>query len=295
MKKATAHAKGHDGGADLRSIGKRLERLMRERELADRLRVEAGAAFEKSAPKITSSYANFNNSVVKAWDALLDPGETVRPLSMEDHWKIVQHIFDIQERIPFAALKSMAKKSRYAAAAARVRLIDVEIKGLASRALKIRAAKSRRHEIAGTCAIGLRSNAVWLAVHLRSRRCTDAEPLGGCPEQSAGGARMSAIPNRRGLLLGAITAGAAVTVAAIPAIAAAKQPDPVFGVIDALQAAEACIEEIRDIGDHAAYEEACRAADAAFDELTETPPVTIPGMRALLVPYTSHRRGKPAR
>ena len=106
---------------------------------------------------------------------------------------------------------------------------------------------------------------------------------------------MSAIPNRRGLLLGAITAGAAVTVAAIPAIAAAKQPDPVFGVIDALQAAEACIEEIRDIGDHAAYEEACRAADAAFDELTETPPVTIPGMRALLVPYTSHRRGKPAR
>lgn len=59
---------------------------------------------------------------------------------MEDHWKIVQHIFDIQERIPFAALKSMAKKSRYAAAAARVRLIDVEIKGLASRALKIRAA-----------------------------------------------------------------------------------------------------------------------------------------------------------
>ena len=41
------------------------------------------------------------------------------------------------------------------------------------------------------------------------------------------------------------------------------------------------LDAIRDIGDHAAYEEACRAEDAAFDELTETPPVTLPGMRAL--------------
>ena len=94
---------------------------------------------------------------------------------------------------------------------------------------------------------------------------------------------MNAIPNRRGLLLGALTAGAAASVAAVQAIGAAQTPDPVFGVIEALKAAEARIEEIRDIGDHAAYEEACRAADAAFDELTETPPVTIPGMRALLV------------
>ncbi len=38
----------------------------------------------------------------------------------------------------------------------------------------------------------------------------------------------------------------------------------------------------RDSGDRVAYEEACRAEGAAFDELTETPPVTIPGMRALL-------------
>ena len=96
---------------------------------------------------------------------------------------------------------------------------------------------------------------------------------------------MNAFTDRRTMLrgLGALTAGAVATVAAIPAIAAAKQPDPIFGVIDALKAAEARIDEIRGIGDHAAYEEACRAADAAFDELTETPPVTIPGMRALLV------------
>jgi hypothetical protein len=93
---------------------------------------------------------------------------------------------------------------------------------------------------------------------------------------------MNAIPNRRGLLLGALTAGAAASVAAIPAIAAVDAPDPVFGRIDALKTAEARLDAIRDIGDHATYEEACWAADAAFDELTETPPVTLPGMRALL-------------
>jgi hypothetical protein len=46
--------------------------------------------------------------------------------------------------------------------------------------------------------------------------------------------------------------------------------------------AEARIDALRDIDDHAAYEEACLAAEAAFDELTEARPVTIPGMRALL-------------
>jgi hypothetical protein len=93
---------------------------------------------------------------------------------------------------------------------------------------------------------------------------------------------MNAIPNRRGLLLGALTAGAAASVAAIPAMAAADCPDPIFGAIEALKTAEARIDNLRDMGDHTAYEEACRAADAAFDELAETPPVAIAGMRALL-------------
>jgi hypothetical protein len=93
---------------------------------------------------------------------------------------------------------------------------------------------------------------------------------------------MNAISNRRGLLLGALTAGAAATVAAMPVIAATETPDPVFAAIEALRAATARIDALRDLGDHATYEEACQAADAAFDELTETPPVTIPGMRALL-------------
>jgi hypothetical protein len=47
---------------------------------------------------------------------------------------------------------------------------------------------------------------------------------------------MTAAPNRRGLLLGAVTAGAAATVAAIPATAAADPPDPVFGLLEAHKA-----------------------------------------------------------
>jgi len=50
---------------------------------------------------------------------------------------------------------------------------------------------------------------------------------------------MNALPNRRGLILGALTAGAAATVAALPTIASAETPDPIFGVIEALKAAEA--------------------------------------------------------
>jgi predicted lipid-binding transport protein (Tim44 family) len=65
---------------------------------------------------------------------------------------------------------------------------------------------------------------------------------------------MNAIPNRRGLLLGAVTAGAAASVAAIPAIAAAETPDPIFARIEPLNAATAHIDEIRDTYDHAAYE-----------------------------------------
>jgi hypothetical protein len=81
MTKATARANWHEGRADLRLLGKRLERLMCERESAENLRVEAGAAFEKIAPKITSE-ALPNTSVTKAWDGLLDPPKTARPLSL---------------------------------------------------------------------------------------------------------------------------------------------------------------------------------------------------------------------
>ena len=94
---------------------------------------------------------------------------------------------------------------------------------------------------------------------------------------------MNAIPDRRGVLLGALTAGAAATVAAIPAMAAAETPDPVFAAIEALKAATAHIDDLRDTGDHVAYEQACDAEGVAFDALTETPPTTLPGMRALLV------------
>jgi hypothetical protein len=98
---------------------------------------------------------------------------------------------------------------------------------------------------------------------------------------------MTAIPNRRQLLLGAVTAGAAATVAAIPAIAAAEPPDPVLALIEAHKAATARYDELDlagldDKAAHAAEVEVAEAADAAIDELTDTPPTTIAGMRAAI-------------
>jgi hypothetical protein len=95
---------------------------------------------------------------------------------------------------------------------------------------------------------------------------------------------MNAFTDRRTMLcgLGALTAGVAATVTAIPAMAAAETPDPVFAAIEALNAATAHIDDIRDTHDHVAYEEACRTEEAAFDALTETPPTSLPGMRVLL-------------
>jgi hypothetical protein len=55
---------------------------------------------------------------------------------------------------------------------------------------------------------------------------------------------MNAIPNRRGLLLGALTAGAAAPLAAIPAIAAAEPADPAFSLVEAHKAAWARLLEI---------------------------------------------------
>jgi hypothetical protein len=46
---------------------------------------------------------------------------------------------------------------------------------------------------------------------------------------------MNATPDRRGLLLGALTAGAAASVAAMPSIAAASRLDPVLGLVEALR------------------------------------------------------------
>jgi hypothetical protein len=48
---------------------------------------------------------------------------------------------------------------------------------------------------------------------------------------------MNATTDRRSMLLGALTAGAAATVAIVPAIAAFA-PDPIFSRIEALKTAE---------------------------------------------------------
>jgi hypothetical protein len=92
---------------------------------------------------------------------------------------------------------------------------------------------------------------------------------------------MNTIPNRRGLLLGALTAGAAASVTAIPAVAAAETPDAVFALLEAHRAAWARFEK-QDGSDHEAFTHAAAAVDAALEEITNTPPTTVAGMRAVI-------------
>jgi hypothetical protein len=94
---------------------------------------------------------------------------------------------------------------------------------------------------------------------------------------------MNEIPNRRGLLLGALSAGAAASVAAIPAIAAAETPDPAFGLVEAHKAAWARLLETEGrTDDYEQLEEAGRAVDGALREIMKTPPTTRAGARAVI-------------
>lgn len=70
--------------------------------------------------------------------------------------------------------------------------------------------------------------------------------------------------------------------AAIPAIDAPAEPDPVFALIEAHKAAWARFDAIEDVSDEAAFEAAGHAGDATLAELAATPPTTIAGMRAVL-------------
>jgi hypothetical protein len=100
---------------------------------------------------------------------------------------------------------------------------------------------------------------------------------------------MNATPNRRGLLLGALTAAAMASAAAIAGIAAAEKPDPVFGLLEAHQAAfrhylafEEQLGDSEDLADFEALETAGRAVDVALKEITTTPPTTVAGMRDVI-------------
>jgi hypothetical protein len=94
---------------------------------------------------------------------------------------------------------------------------------------------------------------------------------------------VNAIPNRRGLLLGALTAGAAAPLAAIPAIAAAEPADPAFGLVEAHKAAWARLLQTEGrTDDYEALEAAGRAVDAALKEIMKTPPTTRAGARAVI-------------
>jgi hypothetical protein len=73
------------------------------------------------------------------------------------------------------------------------------------------------------------------------------------------------------------------SVAAIPTIAAAEPPDPVFALLEAHKAAWARLLRIEDLtDDHETLEEAGGAVDVALNEITTTPPTTVAGMRAVM-------------
>ena len=92
---------------------------------------------------------------------------------------------------------------------------------------------------------------------------------------------MNATPDRRGLLLGALTAGAAATVVAVPDVAAAETPDAVFALLEVHRTALGRFEEL-DGSNHEAFTAAAATVDAALDEITSTPPTTVAGMRAVI-------------
>ena len=104
---------------------------------------------------------------------------------------------------------------------------------------------------------------------------------------------MNASPNRRRLLLGALTAGITASVAAaIPAFAALKTQDSVLGLVAAHKAAWTRLIELDDCCDHETIEQAARAADVALDSIMETPPTTLDGMRAALVWLMEFEQGR---
>ncbi len=125
---------------ELVMLGRRLETLMRERETAESLQIEAAARFEKFAPKGKPTINLPNVSIVRLWDCLIDPRHDHPAISIEDHWEILRHFYDAADEVPFATIKAAAEQSGYRAAVEHVKAIDLEIHDLASRAFDIQAA-----------------------------------------------------------------------------------------------------------------------------------------------------------
>ena len=147
---------------ELVSLGKRLEKLTRERETAQGLRVEARARFEKIAPKGTPMKHISDTSIARVWDHLIDPPKLDHPVSMEQHWQILRHLFDIENELPFATIKAAAEQSGYAIAAERIRSINLEINDLAARALEIQAVTIAGARAQALALLGIRPVRPWM-------------------------------------------------------------------------------------------------------------------------------------
>jgi hypothetical protein len=126
---------------DLVSLGRRIETLTQEREPANRDRVEAYSRFEQMGPKPKLPHRfRYPPSLPNDWNCLIDPPSTPTPISMEEHWRIIRDYCDKYEGDPqLETIRGLAERSGYAAAAARVLSIDLEIRDTAARVLEVHA------------------------------------------------------------------------------------------------------------------------------------------------------------
>jgi hypothetical protein len=132
---------------ELVSLGQRLEQLTRERETAKTLQGEARARLENTTPKVRMrrlrSYED-ESSFAEIWDSLTNESIWERSkrdpsMTMEQLWGCLCQLFEIKDAPSYTTIKAEAERSGYASAKERVGSIDVEIRELAARALKIKA------------------------------------------------------------------------------------------------------------------------------------------------------------
>jgi hypothetical protein len=126
---------------ELVSLGRRIEELTHEREKPNRDRVEAYSRFEQMGPKpkLPDKFS-YPPSLPKDWDCLIDPPLFSTPVPMEEHWRIIRDYCDKYEGDPqLETIRGLAERSGYAAAAARVLSIDLEIRDTAARVLEVHA------------------------------------------------------------------------------------------------------------------------------------------------------------
>jgi hypothetical protein len=132
--------------SELVSLGQRIEQLARERETAESLQGDARARLENTTPKVRTRRLGSceDESFAEIWDSLTNEShwkgfKRDPPMTMEQRWGCLCQLFEIKAAPAYTTIKADGERSGYASAKERVESIDVEIRDLASRALKIQA------------------------------------------------------------------------------------------------------------------------------------------------------------